>query len=52
MKVSLIARFWCWFCDVFGHEKSGRRNAEWYQYGRRHYQCVRCRRVITMPYKV
>ena len=42
------ARFWLWVCDKFGHVKSGSRNAGFYQYGCFHYQCIRCRAVVTI----
>lgn len=46
-----MTNFWIWICDTFGHEKSGIRNCEWIDAEHRHYQCVRCRRVVTTTLK-
>ena len=49
MKAPWIERFLFWFCDTFGHAKSGSRNAELEHNGHTHYDCTRCGRIVSTP---
>ena len=49
MKAPWVEQFWFWFCDTFGHAKSGSRNAEWEHDGHAHYDCTRCGRIVSTP---
>lgn len=49
MKQPFWERVKFWFCDTFGHAKSGSRNAEWTHAGFRHYDCIDCGRIVSRP---
>ena len=44
MGESLLERLKYWVCRTFGHKQQGEK---WFHAGKWHYDCARCRRVIT-----